>query len=61
VDQHLAFGKGLHYCLGANLGRLEAQMAITQLAGRYPHLQLTVDRRLTFPRVSRSAARRFSS
>jgi cytochrome P450 len=53
ADKHLAFGKGLHYCLGANLGRLEAQIAITQLAGRYPHLQLTPGQRLTFhPNIS---------
>ena len=36
ADQHLAFGKGLHYCLGANLGKLEAQIAIAHLARRYP-------------------------
>jgi cytochrome P450 len=53
ADQHLAFGKGLHYCLGANLGRLEAQIAITQLANRYPDLQLTPGQRLTFhPNIS---------
>jgi cytochrome P450 len=53
ADQHLAFGKGLHYCLGANMGRLEAQIAITQLANRHPHLQLTPGQRLTFhPNIS---------
>jgi cytochrome P450 len=36
--RHLAFGKGLHYCLGANLGKLETQIAVAALAGRYPRL-----------------------
>ena len=50
---HLAFGKGLHYCLGANLGRLEAQIAITHLARRYPRLRLAPGQRLTFhPNIS---------
>ena len=31
ADRHLAFGKGLHFCLGANLGKLEAQIAIAEL------------------------------
>jgi cytochrome P450 len=53
ADQHLAFGKGLHYCLGGNPGRLEAQIAITQLANRYRRLQLTPGQRLTFdPNIS---------
>jgi cytochrome P450 len=53
AEQHLAFGKGLHYCLGANLGKLEAQIAIARLASRYPHLQLTPGQQLTFhPNIS---------
>ncbi len=36
ADRHVAFGKGLHYCLGANLGKLEAQIAVAELARRYP-------------------------
>ena len=51
--RHLAFGKGLHYCLGANLGKLEAQIAITALADRYPRLRLAPDQRLAFhPNIS---------
>jgi cytochrome P450 len=50
---HLAFGKGLHYCLGANLGKLEAQIAVAELARRYPRLQLAPDQLFTFhPNIS---------
>jgi cytochrome P450 len=53
AGQHLAFGKGLHYCLGANLGKLEAQIAVAQLARRYPRLRLAANQELTFhPNIS---------
>jgi cytochrome P450 len=53
ADQHIAFGKGLHYCLGANLGRLEAQIAVAEMARRYPRLALMPDQRLCFhPNIS---------
>jgi len=53
AGRHLAFGKGLHYCLGANLGKLEAQIAIAELARRYPALRLVPDQQLTFhPNIS---------
>jgi cytochrome P450 len=48
ADRHLAFGQGLHYCLGANLGKLEAQIAIAELARRYPDLALVPDQEFTF-------------
>jgi cytochrome P450 len=52
-ERHLAFGKGLHYCLGANLGKLETQIAVAALAGRYPRLRLAPDQPLTFhPNIS---------
>jgi cytochrome P450 len=51
--RHLAFGKGLHYCLGANLGKLETQLAVAALAERYPGLRLAPDQRLSFhPNIS---------
>jgi cytochrome P450 len=37
---HLAFGAGIHYCLGAPLARLEADVAFTRLLQRYPSLEL---------------------
>lgn len=37
-NQHLAFGHGVHFCLGAQLARLEGQIAITRLLERFPNL-----------------------
>jgi cytochrome P450 len=39
-SRHLAFGRGIHFCLGASLARLEARIAFRELARRVPHLQL---------------------
>jgi cytochrome P450 len=36
----MSFGGGMHYCLGAPLARLEAQLAFTALLTRYPSLQV---------------------
>ncbi len=53
AERHLAFGKGVHFCLGANFGRLEAQIAIAELARRYPRLRLVPGQHLTFhPNIS---------
>jgi cytochrome P450 len=33
---HITFGKGVHYCLGANLARLEGRIALDELLNRWP-------------------------
>ncbi len=41
AKDHLAFGgRSIHFCLGANLGRLEATIAVQRLAARYPKLSM---------------------
>lgn len=42
-NQHLSFGKGIHYCLGAPLARLEGQIAFAALLKRLPNLRLSGD------------------
>jgi cytochrome P450 len=39
-EPHLAFGRGKHFCLGAPLARLEAQIALEHLFDRFPRLEL---------------------
>jgi cytochrome P450 len=41
--KHVAFGGGPHFCLGAALGRLEGQMALTTIAHRFPALRLATE------------------
>jgi cytochrome P450 len=38
--RHLAFGHGIHYCVGAALSRLEAPIALTAVLERYPGIAL---------------------
>ena len=40
--RHLAFGHGIHFCLGAPLARMEGQLALAALFDRYPDLRLAV-------------------
>ena len=42
-NDHLAFGGGVHFCLGAHLARLEAQEAIGGLVQRFRGLRLQTD------------------
>nr|WP_063741439.1 cytochrome P450 [Saccharothrix syringae] len=39
---HLAFGHGVHYCLGSPLARLEAEVALPALFARFPGMELAV-------------------
>lgn len=42
-NPHLTFSQGIHYCLGASLARVEAQVAIGSLVQRFPNLELMTD------------------
>ncbi len=43
APRHLSLSGGIHYCLGAHLGRLETQIAVDTLLRRAPGLSLTDD------------------
>ena len=36
----MSFGRGLHYCLGAPLARLEASLALSAVTARFPDARL---------------------
>jgi cytochrome P450 len=42
-DEHLSFGGGSHYCLGASLARLEGQIAIGAIVSELPNLRLATE------------------
>lgn len=42
-NPHVAFGFGVHFCLGAPLARMEGAIAINALLARFPHLALNAD------------------
>jgi len=53
AQRALSFGKGIHYCIGMPLGKLEAKLALLGLVSRFPNLQLVADQQLSFhPNIS---------
>ena len=47
--RHLAFGKGIHFCLGAPLARMEVRIVLELLTRQAPDLTTAPDQDLTFP------------
>ncbi|AEI46894.1 cytochrome P450 [Runella slithyformis] len=48
AKEHLSFGSGIHYCLGAPLAKLEFKIVLEELTQRIPNLQLTPDQTFEF-------------
>jgi cytochrome P450 PksS len=42
-NKHIAFGNGIHFCVGAPLARLEGTIALSALVQRLPQIELAVD------------------
>jgi cytochrome P450 len=49
-NRHLSFGRGAHFCLGANLARMVGEVAISAVMERYPDLRLVTERPRRDPR-----------
>lgn len=49
ASRHLGFGKGIHFCLGAPLARMELRVVLEELTGRAPDLELVPGQRWDFP------------
>ncbi len=43
IDHHLAFGYGIHFCLGAALARLEGRIALDEVLQRFPEWEVDTD------------------
>jgi cytochrome P450 len=40
---HLAFGQGLHFCLGSSLARMQARVALEEMLTRWPEWDIDLD------------------
>lgn len=49
---HLSFARGLHFCLGAALARLEVEIAMDALVRRAPRLELAMEQLTYLPNIS---------
>ncbi len=47
-NRHLAFGHGIHHCIGAPLARMEAEIAFEGLLSRFPQIELAADEPLEY-------------
>lgn len=53
ANRHISFGKGIHFCLGAGLARMEARIALELLSQRLPSLRLAPDQTYEyFPNIT---------
>ena len=48
ANHHISFGKGIHYCLGAGLARIEARIVLEEIARQLPSLRLVDGQQLAF-------------
>jgi len=49
IGQHLAFGYGVHFCLGASLARLEGRVVLDEILSRFPDWEVDYDKIVLAP------------
>ena len=47
-NRHVAFGLGIHRCVGSNLARMEIRVALTEWLGEFPEFCLDPDKAVTW-------------